>query len=322
MASDAKLYCRFGKRDLEHRSWLAPLVNNRLGDLLNVELRHEQLFFIRGKRVLEDVGYSVRGRRYREAEAGRPIHSLADLARHGYRLVGRSYDPEVMREALRRQQDGYYFSLFSNQCQDWADRLRHLAERIERERGAAAPVAAPPARELPVLPVEPASIGMGLVALLLGAGAVAAPIVSGQLFAVILGLLVLVSGVSHVAYGLHARDWRNLLAILGTAAGHLATGVLVLLNRRFAALAGSLVIAAALGLQGAWSVVVALFGRPRAHWLGTLVSGAIMLAGAVLAAIHWHASGARVLGLVVGLSLLAGGWSTIWLSWRTRRVEA
>jgi len=25
---------------------------------------------------------------------------------------------------------------------------------------------------------------------------------------------------------------------------------------------------------------------------------------------------------VVGLSLLAGGWSTIWLSWRTRRVEA
>ena len=173
-----------------------------------------------------------------------------------------------------------------------------------------------------MLPVEPASIGMGTVSLLLGAGAVAAPIVSGQLYAAILGLLFLVSGVSHLAYGLHARDWRNMLAILGTAAGHLATGALVLLNRRFAALAGSVVIAVALGFQGAWSVVVALFGRPRAHWLGTLVSGAVMLAGAVLAAIHWRTSGERVLGLVVGLSLLAGGWSTIWLSWRTRRAEA
>jgi hypothetical protein len=40
-------YARFGKRNLDRMSWLAPLVNNRLGDRLNLELRHEQLFLSR-----------------------------------------------------------------------------------------------------------------------------------------------------------------------------------------------------------------------------------------------------------------------------------
>ena len=53
-----ELYCQFGKRFLDGFSWLAPLTNNRLGDALNIEFVHEQLFFIQGNRVLDNVGYS------------------------------------------------------------------------------------------------------------------------------------------------------------------------------------------------------------------------------------------------------------------------
>jgi hypothetical protein len=130
-------YCRFGKRNLDGMSWLAPLVNNRVGDCLNLELRHEQLFFIQGEQVLDDIGYSEKGRRFSEADFGKPIRTLEDLKRNGYWLVGREYDPAIMREALARQKDGYYYSLFSNQCQDWTDRVRRSAERLETERGLA-----------------------------------------------------------------------------------------------------------------------------------------------------------------------------------------
>jgi hypothetical protein len=41
-AKGEREYCRFGKRNLHRMSWLAPLVNNRVGDRLNLELRHEQ----------------------------------------------------------------------------------------------------------------------------------------------------------------------------------------------------------------------------------------------------------------------------------------
>src|SRR5262249_21860104 len=104
-------YARFAKRDLEGTSWLAPLLNNRFGDLLNLELRHEHLFFVDGEGVVEDVGYSEKGRRFSESEYGKPIRSLADVNHYGYWFVGRAYDPDAMHEALRRQQDGHYYSI-------------------------------------------------------------------------------------------------------------------------------------------------------------------------------------------------------------------
>ena len=145
-AKGEREYCRFGKRNLDGMSWLAPLVNNRFGDRLNLELRHEQLFFIKGDQILEDIGYSEKGQRFTEAQFGKPIHSLEDLKRNGYWLVGQEYDPAVMREALAEQKDGYYYSLFSNQCQDWADRLRRSAERLEAQRGLKPKPSAPPSR--------------------------------------------------------------------------------------------------------------------------------------------------------------------------------
>jgi hypothetical protein len=177
-ATGEREYARFGKRNLDRMSWLAPLVNNRLGDRLNLELRHEQLFFIRGDRVLEDIGYSEQGQRFTEAEFGKPIHSLEDLKRNGYWLVGQEYDPAVMREALAEQRDGYYYSLFSNQCQDWADRLRRSAERLEAQRGIKAKPAGHPSAPhytKPVSPTEPASIWMGVLALILGTASILGP---------------------------------------------------------------------------------------------------------------------------------------------------
>ena len=159
-ATGEREYCRFRKRNLDGMSWLAPLVNNRIGDRLNLELRHEQLFFIKNDQVLEDIGYNDKGQRFTEAHFGKPIHSLEDLKK-GYWLVGQEYDPAIMRQALSEQKDGYYYSLFSNQCQDWADRLRRSAERLEIARGLTPKRSGQPSAphySKPVSPTEPASI--------------------------------------------------------------------------------------------------------------------------------------------------------------------
>jgi uncharacterized membrane protein HdeD (DUF308 family) len=320
----AHSYARFAKRDLDKMSWLAPLVNNRLGDLFNVELRHEQLFFVQDDRVVDNIGYSEKGRRFSEAEYGRVIQGLNDLAKYGYWLVGRTYDLEVMREALRRQQDGYYYSFFSNQCQDWADRLKRGAEKIERERGIARPrrkLLDPGDSEKPVLPTEPASIWMGFVAVLLGVGGFVAPVVAGGAFTLVLGVLFLAAGVSNIVYALHARDWRNLPPETLTGLVNIVAGGLILRNREFAGMSGSFLIAAALALHGAINVFLGLFSRPRSHWIGKLVAGVFMLACAALIAARWPVSGERVVGDTVGLSLLAGGVATIVLSLRTRATS-
>lgn len=320
-------YCRFGKRDLDGMSWLAPLVNNRIGDRLNLELRHEQLFFIQGDRILDDVGYSEKGKRFSEAEFGKPIHSLEDLKSNGYWLVGPEYDPAIMREALAGQKDGYYYSIFANQCQDWADRLRRSAERLEVEHGleatqnARSRVSAPHYSK-PVSPTEPASIWMGLLAVALGVAAILGPILAGDLFTVLVGIVFLVSGASHIAYGLHAKDWRNFLHLLFLAVGLFVGGALILMNLHFAQVATGTLLAILIAIQGLNSIVVGAGNRPLIRGLGPLAAGAAMLACAVLIALRWPESSDASLGLWVGLALTAGGWSTIWLSWTTRRQDA
>jgi uncharacterized membrane protein HdeD (DUF308 family) len=314
-------YARFAKRDLDKMSWLAPLVNNRAGDLFNLELRHEQLFFVRGDQLIENIGYSEKGKRFSEEDYGKTIHTFGDLKKYGYWFVGRTFDPGIMREALQRQRDGYYYSILSNQCQDWADRLKRGAERLERERGIAAPkrkLMAPGDSERLVLPTEPASIGMGLLAVALGVGGLFAPAIAGGSFTVVLGVLLLAAGVSNIVYALHSRDWRNLLAEVLPGLVNLATAALLFSNRQFANMAGSVIIAISLAVHGGINLSLGLFNRPRSHWIGKLASGAVMLGSAAVIVARWPASGERLVGAAVGLSLLVGGLGTIWLSWRTR----
>ena len=76
---------------------------------------------------------------------------------------------------------------------------------------------------------------MGLLAVILGVASILGPIIAGDLFTVLVGVLFLVSGASHVAYGLHAKDWRNLLHFLFLALSLLVGGALILMNLYFAA---------------------------------------------------------------------------------------
>jgi Uncharacterized conserved protein len=239
--------------------------------------------------------------------------------------VGPEYDPVVMREALAEQKDGYYYSLFANQCQDWADRLRRSAERLETQRdvqpGHIARSAAPHYSK-PVSPTELASIWMGLLAILLGGASIVGPIVAGDLFTVLVGIVFLVSGASHIAYGLHAKDWRNFLHFLLLALGLFTGGILILMNLHFAVVASGTLLAILITIQGIHSILVGAGSRSLIRGVGPLVGGLGMLACAVLIVAHWPESSDDSVGLWVGLALTAGGWSTIWLSWTTRREDA
>ena len=62
--------------------------------------------------------------------------------------------------------------------------------------------------------------------------------------------------------------------------------------------------------------------RPLIRGLGPLAAGGAMLACAILIMLRWPESTDTSLGLWVGLALIAGGWSTIWLSWTTRHDDA
>ena len=113
-----------------------------------------------------------------------------------------------------------------------------------------------------------------------------------------------------------------MLSILLTAAGLSVAGVLILLDRYFASIAMGTLLTILITVYGLSSVALGVSSRPVKRGLGPLGAGLFMLTLAILMAIRWPTSGDGALGLWIGLALIAGGGSTIWLSWMTRREDA
>ena len=319
-------YCQFAKRYLDGFSWLAPLTNNRLGDALNIEFVHEHVFLIEGDRVLKNVGYSEKGTRFSEEEFGKAIPTLEAMRANGYWLVGRPYHPDAVRAALEEQEDGAYYSFFSNQCQDWADRLRRRIERIEKERGLAplgeevrAGVDDRFWKEHP--PTVPGSVGLGLVSLALGIGAFASPLIAAERSLLILGLFFLVSGLSDVVYAVRTRSWSRFLPTIAFAILNVVAGAALIADRSLSVRWAGGLFAVALGVGGVARVAVALRSRPFRRWLGTLLAGLGLLALSLLLLTRAVDRRDAVLGLLIGGNLILAGVSTLWLHWSANRPK-
>jgi len=316
-------YCQFAKRFLDGFSWIAPVTNNRLGDALNIEFVHEQLFFIEGEAVTRNIGYSEKGKRFSEEDFGKPIHSLNDLSKNGYWLVGRPYHPEAVIEALSEVDDGHYYSFFSNQCQDWADRLRRRIERIEKSRGLQ-PLPCPAEKSSESefwkerSPTAPASALLGLIAIGLGVGSFLAPAVAAHRSVWVLAAFLVVSGLSDILYAFHSRAWSQLISTVFFALLNIAAGTALFLDTQFTANWAGGLFGIAFGISGLARVVVALRSRPFLQWIGSLLTGLLMVAVSILLFTRTVGERDVIFGLLIGLSFLMGGISTLWLRWAAR----
>ena len=317
-------YCQFGKRFLDGLSWLAPVLDNKLGDALNIELVHEHLFLIEGDRVLKNIGYGEKSQRFSEEDYGKSLQSLEDLERNGYWLIGRPYHPEAVRDALAEQDDGYYYSFFSNQCQDWADRLQRRIERIEKERGLrrlGADVRAGEDerfwKEKP--PTVPGSAWLAFLAIAIGVGSFLAPVVAAERSVWVLAAFLVVSGLAEIGYAFHGRAWSQLLSTVFFAMLNVGAGVALMLDTEIAAIWAGGFFGIALAVNGLARVVVALRSRPFFRWLGSLLTGLGMLIGAVLLFTHTVGERDAIFGVIIGFNLILGGASTLWLRWTALR---
>jgi uncharacterized membrane protein HdeD (DUF308 family) len=319
-------YCQFGKRVLDGFGWIAPVTNNRLGDALNIEFVHQHLFFIEGDKVLRNIGYGEKSKRFSEEDYGKSLQTLDDLEKNGYWLVGRPYHPEAATEALEAQEDGHYYSFFSNQCQDWADRLRRRIEKVEKLR--VLPALGKDIRadadarfweEKP--PTVPGSLWLALVAILLGLGSFLAPAVAAERSVMVLAAFLIISGIAEIAYAFHSHVWRQFLSTCLFALLNIATGVALFLETSLVANWVGGIFALALAINGSIRIAVALGSRPRQRWLVSLLAGLVLLVSAVLLFTRTVGQRDVAFGMIIGFNLLLGGASTLWLRWMAARED-
>jgi uncharacterized membrane protein HdeD (DUF308 family) len=137
----------------------------------------------------------------------------------------------------------------------------------------------------------------------------------------VLGWLLVVSGVAEAIYSFRVRKWGGLfLHLIGGILGVLI-GLLVVTHPVAGALAWTLLFASFLTVIGIFRLVAAL-SLKFPHWGWAVFDSAITIGLGVLLWAEWPWSGLWFLGLAVGVSLVLRGWSYIMFALAIRSIPA
>src|SRR5947208_5540455 len=155
----------------------------------------------------------------------------------------------------------------------------------------------------------------GILMLICGFLAIGLPFASGIGVAIVIGWVLLVSGVWHLFFGFRSGSgiggflWQLLLAIVYGAAG------LMLLFRPLAGLAWlTLVLATFLLIEAVLEFVLYFNIRHRVNATWVLVDAIITLLLGILIWAHWPSSSIWAIGTLIGVSLIFSGISRLMLS--------
>ncbi len=164
------------------------------------------------------------------------------------------------------------------------------------------------------------SIGLSVLMILAGILAIAVPQVAGITLTILVGWLLIFSGVAHLVFAWHTRGtggvlWELLLGVL-----YLLIGGYVLMNPVAGLASLTLVLAIYLFVEGVLEFILGfqLRGMSGSGWL--FLDGIVTLILAIMIWRTWPSSTAWVIGTLVGISMLFSGISRLMLSLAARRL--
>ena len=157
-------------------------------------------------------------------------------------------------------------------------------------------------------------LALGILMIILGVVAMAAPVVATIAIQVMLGWLLVISGIAEGIHAFMVKEWRGFLLELLSAVLYLGVGLMLLVDPLKGAVALTLILAVFLLVEGIFKIITALRVRDHRGWGWLLASGIVSVILGVLIWAQWPASGLWVIGLLVGIQLLFTGWSLVMLA--------
>lgn len=167
-------------------------------------------------------------------------------------------------------------------------------------------------------------LGEGIVLFLLGLAAILIPAVATFAVALLIGWILLLSGVVGLISTFRMRGspgfgWSLLSAVIGIAAG-----VILLMNPVSGAVSLTLILTVFLLFEGIASIMLALSHRHgfAARWAMLLFSGVVDLILAAMIIAGLPGTAAWAIGLLVGINLVFGGSALISMALHARSTPS
>ena len=154
----------------------------------------------------------------------------------------------------------------------------------------------------------------------LGLLAIAFPFVTGLSLSMLLGVLLIIGAIGHVAHAFSARGWKGFLAQTVLAAIYAVGGIALLVNPALGLATLTLVLAGFLLADGVVEMGMGLRLRPESGWGWLVASGVLALLVGVLVWMGWPSTAAWALGVLFGVNLLSTGLSMVMLAMGGRKA--
>jgi len=163
-------------------------------------------------------------------------------------------------------------------------------------------------------------LGVGVVMVLLGTAAIALPRLMTLGIMVLLGWLLIIGGGFQIASSVRMRGTPGWALALLTGSVKLGLGLIFLLRPHAGAASLTLFLGLWILLDGVLRLVLAARRRAAASPTWGVFAGMAGILLGVLVLAQWPGSGAFVIGLIVGISLLFDGWAAVMLGMALRRA--
>jgi len=157
-------------------------------------------------------------------------------------------------------------------------------------------------------------IGTGIIMILLGGAAIALPLATAIAIEVFLGWIFIISGVVTSVHSFRALTSGKCILRLFIGIIYFAIGATFLVYPMQGVLTLTLLLAILFMFEGVLKISVVVRHRllPNRGWILASGIASLILSGIIWAG--WPGTAAWVLGLLVGINLIFGGWTMLMLS--------
>ncbi len=165
-------------------------------------------------------------------------------------------------------------------------------------------------------------LALGIVFIVGGVFAIAAPAFASLAVAIALGWAFIFVGAIQTIHAWRIRGWGGFIWQLIIGLVVLVGGIAMLINPIVAAVTLTLLIGAMFLAKGILQIGFALRYRPHTGWGWILAAGILAVVVALMIIFSWPFSGLWVPGTLAGISFIFSGWSYIMIAMAGRRLAS
>ncbi len=155
-------------------------------------------------------------------------------------------------------------------------------------------------------------VALGLVSILAGMIALASVVTATIASILLVGLMMIVSGVFEVIHGFQMKDWSRFFLWIVIGLLYIAAGFIAFSNPLLASAVLTLMLGIGLITAGIVRIVLAMNMKSGSAWGWLVASGIITLVLGAMIVFGWPATSLYVLGIFLGFDLISSG--AAWLA--------